>query len=59
MRAALGERRSSDWAIGDPALPSAPLPGRYSLNIAIAVPPEVTLTERLFVAPEGGLQLTE
>ena len=31
----------------------------YSLNIAIAVPPEVTLTERVLVAPDGGLQLTE
>lgn len=31
----------------------------WSLNIAMAVPPEVTLTLRVFVAPEGGLQLTE
>ncbi len=31
----------------------------WSLNIAIAVPPAVTLTLRVFVAPEGGLQLTE
>lgn len=29
------------------------------MNIAIAVPPDVTLTERVFVAPVGGLQLTE
>jgi hypothetical protein len=31
----------------------------WSLNIAMAVPPAVTLTLRVFVAPEGGLQLTE
>lgn len=33
--------------------------GYWSLNMAIAVPPEVTLTLRVFVAPDGGLQLTE
>ena len=33
--------------------------GHWSLNIAIAVPPEVTLTLRVLVAPDGGLQLTE
>lgn len=33
--------------------------GHWSLNIAIAVPPALTLTLRLLVAPDGGLQLTE
>ena len=31
----------------------------WSLNIAMAVPPAVTLTERDLVAPVAGLQLTE
>ncbi len=31
----------------------------WSLNIAMAVPPAVMLTDRDLVAPEGGVQLTE